>query len=659
MNFAQPLWLIVGVLVCAALVWRYRRFDRQQTALLDSFVSPRLKEKLTHSFSPQRRRIKRALFVVATACLFVALARPQAGFRWEETHRKGLEILFAVDTSKSMLAQDVKPNRLTRAKLAVEDLLGKLNGDGVGLIAFAGNAFLQCPITLDYDAFRESLGALDTRTIPRGGTEIAAAIREAETTFKTRTASERILILITDGEDLGGEGIAAAESAAKEGVKIFTVGVGSTSGELVPVPTEVGGIEFAKDASGQFVKSRLDEGTLRQIAGATGGMYQPLGRQGQGLITIYEEGLKPFTRHNLASRQHKVFLEQFQWPLLAAFVLFVIESLFGTRRRTARSEPATAKSPRNVRPSFATIALALVFSALPGISHASPISAEKAYQKGNFSQAVKDYAASAQKQPAKAELQFNLGAATYKAGEFGPAAAEFQKALKTEQLPVQQSAFYNLGNAQYRIGQKTELANPQETIKTWQSAVQSYEAALQIKPDDADAKYNRDLVKRKLEQLQRRQQQQQQQKDQQNNQQNSQRSQSDQNKSDQNQSKDSQKNRQQNNGGPGQGQKPHQQNASVGGNKKSNDKPQQQANTNAQPEPKKPSKDTPETNAQPDSRPGDAQSQAEARREPGQMTKEEAKSLLDSLKGEERRVAAAPLSRGSNPDNDNQPLKDW
>src|SRR6187399_1545791 len=175
MKFAQPLWLLIGVIACAALLWRYRRFDRQQATQLTKFIAPRLAEQLTRSFSPQRRRLKRILFVAATACLFIALARPQAGFRWEETQRKGLEILFAVDTSRSMLAQDVKPCRLARAKLAVEDLLGKLNGDGVGLVAFAGGSFLQCPITLDYDAFRDSLTSLDTSVIPKGGTDVAAA----------------------------------------------------------------------------------------------------------------------------------------------------------------------------------------------------------------------------------------------------------------------------------------------------------------------------------------------------------------------------------------------------------------------------------------------------------------------------------------------------
>jgi Ca-activated chloride channel family protein len=178
MKFAQPYWILAGLAACLFLLWRYRRFNGQQRAALAQFVSPRLFDKLTASVSVSRRRLKQGLFIAGVACLFVALGRPQAGFRWEEEHRKGIEMIVAVDTSKSMLTQDVKPNRLGRAKLAVNDLVDKLNGDGVGLLAFAGDAFLQCPITLDYDAFRESLDALDTSVISRGGTD---SLRMAKT----------------------------------------------------------------------------------------------------------------------------------------------------------------------------------------------------------------------------------------------------------------------------------------------------------------------------------------------------------------------------------------------------------------------------------------------------------------------------------------------
>jgi Ca-activated chloride channel family protein len=507
MQFAQPLWLLVGLAACAFLFWRYRQFEFQQRKTLVRFASVRLLDKLTASVSPARRRAKQALFVLGVFCLFVALARPQAGYEWQETHRKGLELLFAVDTSKSMLAQDVKPDRLSRAKLAVNDLVDKLDGDAIGLLAFAGNAFLQCPVTLDYDAFRESLDALDTKVIPRGGTDIAAAIREAEAVFKTRTAAEKILVLITDGEDLGGEAIAAAKEAANNGVKIFAVGIGSTTGELVPIPSENGGTDFVRDASGQLVKSHLDEATLKQIAGATGGLYQPLGQQGEGLDEIYNQGLASFTRHDLSSRQAKVPLEQFHWALLAALACFISEMLIGTRRkvREAKIAPAPVKTKpvwahRPATNTAAALGLALLV-ATATTRGALPQTAEQAYQQGEFAKSQKEYSAAAAKEPTKTELQFNAGSAAYKAGDLAQAATAFQNSLHTEQVPMQQGAYYNLGNTQFRLGQKTEKSNPKETIETWEKAVSSYDAALQIEPGDLQAKHNRDLVKNKIEQL--------------------------------------------------------------------------------------------------------------------------------------------------------------
>src|SRR5215510_12827382 len=515
MQFAQPIWLFAGLAACAALVWQFRRFDQRQRVALTQFASARLLPKLASSISSSRRFAKRVLFVLGVAFTFTALARPQAGFEIQETHRKGLELLFAVDTSKSMLAQDVKPDRLTRAKLAVTDLVTKLNGDGVGLIAFAGSSFLQCPVTLDYDAFRESLDALDVNVIPRGGTDLASAIHEAEAVFKTRTAADKILILITDGEDLGGEAINAAQSAAKNGVKIFTVGVGSTTGELVPLPSENGGTDFAKDENGKPVKSHLDETTLKKIAEATGGMYQPLGPQGEGLTNIYERGLTAFKRQDLKAREARIPLEKFHWALLAALVCFIGELLIGNRRRTPLPQLRTAT----------TAAAFLLFADLASTQGSSQ-SAEQAYQKGDFAKSQQDYAVIAAKEPAKAELQFNTGSAAYKAGDYTQAASGFEKSLKTEKVPLQQEAYYNLGNTKYRLGQKTEKENPQETTKTWDQAVKSYDAALQIKAGDADAKHNRDFVQRKIEQLKKQeeqkkqdQQKQQDQKNQQNNEQ--------------------------------------------------------------------------------------------------------------------------------------------
>jgi Ca-activated chloride channel family protein len=712
MQFAQPIWLFAGLVACVALVWQYRRFDRGQRIALAQFVSARLLPKLTSSVSASRKLVKRILLTLGVAFVFIALARPQAGFEFQETHRKGLELLFAVDTSKSMLAQDVKPDRLTRAKLAVTDLVAKLNGDGVGLIAFAGSSFLQCPVTLDYDAFRESLDALDVNVIPKGGTDIAAAIHEAEAVFRTRTAADKILILITDGEDLGGEAISAAQSAAKNGVKIFTVGVGSTTGELVPVPSETGGTDFAKDENGKPVKSRLDEATLKKIAEATGGIYQPLGGQGEGLTNIYEHDLTAFKRQDLKTREAKVPLEKFHWALFAAFACFVGELLIGNRRRVRAS---------SLRPVTAAAAL-IILAGVASTKAASPQSAEQAYQKGDFAKSQQDYAASAAKEPSKAELQFNAGDASYKAGDYAQAASGFEKSLKAGQVPVQQNAYYNLGNAKYRLGQKTEKENPQETIKTWEEAVKSYDTGLQIKADDADAKHNRDFVKRKIEQLKKQEEQkkqdQQKQQDQKNQQQNKDQKNNDQQNQSQNQKsnsknqkdegKDQPQDSKEQKGGTGdqknepkdskdgdKQQKPDESKDQKGdgnkdekqqpkdqqgsGQEKKNEpkdqkgeatkpqngqdnknQPQQQAdakNDNGKQQPKQAGAKVPD-----EKKPEGAQTEnaSEERREPGELTKEEAKQLLDALKNDERKVPAISQDgRAAQQPNDQKILKDW
>ena len=271
--------------------------------------------------------------------LFTALAGPQLGFHWEQVNRRGNEIIFGIDTSRSMLTPDVRPNRLTRAKLAIDDFAKKLDGDAVGIVAFAGTAFLACPVTLDYGAFHESLNALDTNIIPRGGTDIESAIKSAQATLRRRPGTDKILILVTDGEDLEGSAFEAAQAAAKaDNLKIYTVGVGTATGDLIPGPAEQGG-GFVKDESGAFVKSRLDEQGLKAIAGATGGFYVPLGTQAEGLELIFQTVLGSIAKHDLASRQQKIYIERFQWPLAASLATLLCSLLIGTRRRSKAPRP--------------------------------------------------------------------------------------------------------------------------------------------------------------------------------------------------------------------------------------------------------------------------------------------------------------------------------
>lgn len=668
MTFAEPYWLLVGVAVCLFLVWRFRRYDRRQHQALTGFVAPHLAQELTRSVSRNRRILKRVFYVAGVVFLFVALARPRAGYRWEVSHRKGLDILFAVDTSKSMLAEDVKPNRLGRARLAVEDLLNKLDGDSVGLIAFAGNAFLQCPLTLDDDAFRDSLDALDTRIIPRGGTDIASAILEAQSAFKDRTDSDRILVLLSDGEDLSGDAITAAGKAAGQGITIFTVGVGTPSGELIPVNDAQGGTEFLKGPSGQFVKSRLDETTMRKIAEVTGGMYEPLGQQSQGLMAIYNEGLASFHRHDLAARRHRVHLERFEWPLGLALLCLVADWMIGTRRKNLLRKAGSGASGRSLvwsGPQTATaVGLLLAFFGLPCAAQASSQSAEKAYLKGDFAKAQSDYAATAARKPTDARLQFNLGVADYMSHDYARAEKAFKTTLKADEVSVQQNAYYSLGNTRYRLGQQTEQTDPQKTIQVWQEAVKSYDAALQIDPKDEDARFNRDLVKRKLERLQQRQQQPQKQQDQSERQAQTRKQNQNRNQSQPDQQK--QLTEQANAGQQRQKNQPqtapqHKDTDQAKATEAAKHSPPQEPATlprDQQQADRGDSTPQPATGHSTDRKP-EAQTLAAAHRQPGEMSREEARHLLNSLRNEERHLPPVASFQSSGNGREQQPLKDW
>ncbi|MFZ4776340.1 MAG: VWA domain-containing protein, partial [Terrimicrobiaceae bacterium] len=265
LTFGSPLWLwgLLALPVFAALyVWSQFR----GRALVPKVVAPRLREQLAGSVSVVRRAIRGGLILATLALALVALAQPRYGFTQQEIKQKGRDIIVAVDTSRSMLATDIAPNRLTRAKLLTQDLIRLLKGDRVGLVAFAGSAFLQAPLTLDYTAVINSLDELDTNVIPKGGTNIAAAIATAEQAFGKAEGQTRALVILTDGEELDADGVAAARKAAEQGIRIFTVGIGSPEGSLIPFRSEEGRQDFVRDTSGKPVQSRLDDSRLKEIS---------------------------------------------------------------------------------------------------------------------------------------------------------------------------------------------------------------------------------------------------------------------------------------------------------------------------------------------------------------------------------------------------------
>lgn len=322
------IWLLMALIFF--FMWAHRRRKRA----MENFAHKDLLDDLTRSLDRKKKRMKAVLLSVSVLFIIIALMRPQWGFEWQEVKRSGLDILIAIDTSNSMLAEDVKPSRLERSKLAVKDLIKKLRGDRIGLIAFAGSAFLQCPLTVDYNGFMLSLDSLDVNTIPKGGTSLTSAIRTALDSYEGGMNKYKILVLITDGEDHEGNSVELAEKAKEKGIRIFTIGIGTREGELIPVADESGNVHYLKDKQGNVVKTRLDEDTLQKIALTTGGSYVKATRTEFGLDLIYEEKLSKMEKRDIEEKMVKKYKERFQVPLFAGLLLLCIEPFIRERRKT-------------------------------------------------------------------------------------------------------------------------------------------------------------------------------------------------------------------------------------------------------------------------------------------------------------------------------------
>lgn len=333
-SMLHLLWLLPVVAVGLILS------ERRRTRALATLAEPLLLIRLVGKPRPGARFFKLLLSLAALALMVIALAGPRWGSHYQEVQQKGVDILVVVDVSPSMLVTDVKPSRLDRAKREVQDFLRTVSGDRVGLVAFSGAAFLQCPLTLDYAALEMFLSQLDPGLIPVPGTDLGAAIDKAIAGFDFKTETDKVLLLITDGEDNEGRGLEAAEKAQNRGVKIYIFGIGEAEGG--PVPEEDGG--FAKDERGKMVLSKLDEQGLNKIAASTGGRYMRAVAGDLDLDMLYFAGVKSHTKASeLKSGKIKVYEERFAGFIAAALLLLLIESLL-TEREAPPEKQGTKRS---------------------------------------------------------------------------------------------------------------------------------------------------------------------------------------------------------------------------------------------------------------------------------------------------------------------------
>jgi len=414
-HFAEPRWLWLAAAAPVLLALLHRHAAKARRAQLARMASPHFIEQLTASHSPGRRQFKNVLLLAVVAVAGLALARPQWGRVTTDKAWLGEDVVFVLDCSLSMTTSDVLPSRLQRAKFATLDFVRQQSHGRVGLVAFAGSAFLQCPLTFDADAFEETLLGMDEKTIPNPGTDIGRALNEAARAMD-RGSHRKLVVLVTDGEDLEASGIVAAKNLATNGVVVFTIGVGTPAGKEIQTLNAAGQPELLRGPKGEIIRSQLDETTLRKIATVTGGSYYPLGPLGDGLTKVRTAihaldragGLRPSARDGV---------DRFHWFLAALLALLVVESLIGTRRK-------------------AITAAVLWLPLLLG----QPL---QAATTTNFPA------------PATARDFYNNGARLLAAKKFTDAEKMFQSALAAQDERVQPPALYDLGHA--RFGEGGEL----------------------------------------------------------------------------------------------------------------------------------------------------------------------------------------------------------
>jgi Ca-activated chloride channel family protein len=491
-EHSNILWLLLAVPPLFALFFWWALRSRQK--ILSQFIEARLLSALTVGLSPARQKVRFSFLIIAVMLLIIAIAQPQHGYDLETVEQNGLDIVVAIDTSKSMLATDIAPDRLERAKLAALELMQRAGADRLGLVAFAGDAFLECPLTVDNAAFQQSVQALDVNSISAGGTDLADAINTALTAFK-ESGHHKALVLLTDGEDNESEtgAIEAAKNAAKADLKIFTVGIGTAAGDLIRVTDANGNSDYVRDEQGNVVKSHLNEPLLQQIATITGGFYLPL-RGADTMDALYERGLAPLPKSDSAEKTIRRYHEQFQWPLGAAIILLLAEMLLPERKKS------NAQSPKSkvVVPAAVVI---FAFCVLPGVISAAPADALKAYNSGNFTNALTDYEQLASVYTNDLRYVFNAGAAAYRATNYDAAVKNFTIVAAAPDLKLQQQAYYNLGNTQYRQGElKFEPSEESlDNVETaWKESAQNFAHAAQLDTNDVDAAYNYNFVKQQM-----------------------------------------------------------------------------------------------------------------------------------------------------------------
>ncbi|MBI5556691.1 MAG: VWA domain-containing protein [Deltaproteobacteria bacterium] len=479
------MFLLLWLLPLLALLFFYAATKRKKA--LAAFMEPALAAKCQHGAGSARRGSRFILFCAATACLVIALARPAWNLKETTVQRSGRDLVFMLDVSKSMLATDLLPNRLERAKIAIRDCVEKLRGDRIALVAFAGVTAVKCPLTQDYGFFLMLLDAIDSDSIGRGGTLLGDALRTTlQQVFDDQDKQFKDIILITDGEDHESFPVQAAQKAGEAGIRLLIIGLGDEGeGERIPVTSEAGERGFLK-YDGREVWSRLDGTTLRQMADATpGGRYLPVATGTVDLGEVYLDLVASADRKELESKTIKRYEEKFQIFVAAALVLLAAEALLGRLLVLGalcllpllHPDYCLAASPRSLINS-----------------------GNQAYSSGSFSEADKFYDQALASQADDPAAPFNKGDSLYRQGKFAEAEKVFtQAAANAKDKNFLARSWFNQGNARFRLA--AEKKDLKEKLADLKESAGFYQQALRHDATLAGAGRNLEICRRNIKEI--------------------------------------------------------------------------------------------------------------------------------------------------------------
>ena len=503
-RFEDPIYLWLLVLIPVLALIRFISY-RNRKKKLRKFGDPKLLKKLMPDVSRFRPSVKFWILLGALALLIIMLARPQMGTKISQEKRTGIETIIALDISNSMLAEDIVPSRLDRSKMMVENLVDHFTNDKIGLIVFAGDAFVQLPITSDYVSAKMFLSSIDPSMMATQGTDIAAAINMGMNSFTQEEGIGKAIIVITDGEDHEGGALEAAEAAKKKGMRVYVLGVGSSQGAPIPIP---GTGNYMKDNTGNTVMSALNEDMCKQVAAAGGGVYIHVENNSAAQQQLDNE-LDKLSKKETSTTVYSDYDEQFQAFGILALLLLIIEICILDRRNPLLKNLSLFKRNGRLQKSVRIIA----FICISITSFLSPLASyaqtdrqyvrqgNKLYRAGDFANAEVSYRKAVEKNPRNSQAAYNLGNALMAQKKDSAAIEQFQNAAKLETNPMRKyRAFHNMGVIC-------------QGHKMYGEAIEAYKNALRLNPEDNETRYNLVLCKhQKNKQDQNQQNQQQQQK---------------------------------------------------------------------------------------------------------------------------------------------------